>query len=432
MSKHHKKEEEPLSGCDLPTIPLRELHEAIRLALDAVAPQGKSEMVSLFDADGRILAQPVLCQKPLPAFHNSAMDGYAVKRADAGKTVPFDQTIFAGDNPEGLRVTDGMCHKIMTGAMVPAGADAVVPFEDAEVLEGNKILLPEKIKENANIRFRGEESDLNDVLLEPGTLLSPGMVALIASQGITAVPVMKKLSVGVFSTGNELAEPWDAAADHQIYNSNSLSIYASVKALGCDATYLGVLPDDMEKLEREIEKLGGYDVIFTSGGVSVGEADFTEKAFTNAGMKTLVHGIAVKPGKHGLFGLLGDTLVFGLPGNPLSALTTLMTFCAPVIAKRQGRSAYAPTVALAKNKNPFAFKGRRANIILGSLDNGAFTATRNYKYGSGMLAPVAESDCFIIAPKGVEEFKKGDLVKVVFPYRLDGQTLELYSDSNIE
>lgn len=402
--------------------------EAVKTALENTQPVTQKEMISIFDALGRVLSDDIVCKKSLPAFDNSAMDGYAVKTADAGKTVTINGTIFAGDFPKDVTIAEGSVHKIMTGAFVPDTADAIVPYEDAEVINETTVRLPEKIKSGKHIRRLGEEIMAGDVILHKGDLIRPAHIAVLASQGITNISVIRKLKVGVLSTGSEIKEPWEAAEDFQIYNSNSSAIYASCLEMHLDVSYLGAIPDDKDLFKKTIKEFYDYDVIFTSGGVSVGDADFTEEVFVAEGMKKLVHGMALKPGKHAMYGIMGKTTIIGLPGNPLSSIAVFMLFATPVLAKMQGRSQYHQCVALAKVKKSFTFKGNRANLILGTLSNGEFAATDDYKYGSGMLTPITQSNAFIIAQKGVDELKAGDEVRVIMPFTFNDQTTnDLYT-----
>lgn len=407
---------------------LYEPHDAVAIALERTAAISQSEMVSLFASLNRVLAKDIVCKKSLPAFDNSAMDGYAVKTADAGKCVSIRGIIYAGDFPENVVIETGGVHKIMTGAFVPDTAEAVVPYEDAEVIDEKSVRLPEKLKAGKHIRRLGEEIHAGEVILKAGELIRPAHMAVLASQGITQVSVFRKLKIGVLSTGSEIKEPWESVEDHQIYNSNSTAIYASCLEMNMDVAYLGAIPDDKELFKKTVKAFYDYDVIFTSGGVSVGDADFTEEVFVGEGMEKIVHGMALKPGKHAMYGIMGKTTVIGLPGNPLSSIAVFMLFATPVLAKMQGRSRYHQSVALAKNAKDFSFKGNRANLILGTLSNGEFTATDDYKYGSGMLTPITQSNAFIIAQKGVDELKAGDTVRVVMPFTFnDSSANTLYT-----
>ncbi len=393
--------------------------DATQKALDHTVAVNGTEFVSIHQALGRILAEDVACTKSLPAFDNSAMDGYAVRLADAGKVVTIAGTIFAGDMPEGVIIADGSSHKIMTGAFVPETTEAVVPFEDAEVISETTVRLPEKLKAGKHIRRLGEEIMAGARIMEKGALIRPAHIAVLASQGITHVRVFRKLRIGVFSTGSEIKEPWESAAAHQIYNSNSSAIYAACLEMNTEVSYLGAIADDKELFRQHIRSFTDYDIVFTSGGVSVGEADYTEEAFVAEGMEKFIHGVALKPGKHAMFGRLKNTIIMGLPGNPLSSIAVFMLFAAPVIAKMQGRTHYYQTTALAANAKTFTFKGNRANLILGTLENGRFTATDDYGYGSGMLTPITRSNCFILAAKGVDALNEGEMVRIVMPYTFD-------------
>ena len=403
-------------------ITLQEVDEALFLALENTKPIQEKEIVSIFNALNRVLAQDIVCKKALPAFDNSAMDGYVVKLSDAGKEVDIKGAIFAGDFPQDVEIKEGMVYKIMTGAYVPKGSEAVVPFEDVEIIDEERIKLPNKIKQNAHIRFRGEEINEDEIILKEGDLLRPAHIAVLASQGITNIKVFRKLKAAIISTGSEIKEPWQQAKTFQIYNSNSSAIYASALEMNIDISYIGAVEDSKEKILQLVDSFRNYDVVFTSGGVSVGEADFTDEVLKSAGLKTIVHGVAIKPGKHALFGLLENTAIIGLPGNPLSSLATFMLFATPIIAKMQGRKKFYPTISIAKNSKTFSFKGRRANLILGTVLDGVFYATQDYKYSSGMLTPVTKSNCFIVAKKGVEVINKDDEVRIVLPFAFSEDT----------
>ncbi|MDQ1339534.1 MAG: molybdopterin molybdotransferase [Campylobacterota bacterium] len=390
--------------------------EAVLKALENTTVKTQTEVVSIFDALNRVLADDIACKKPLPAFDNSAMDGYAVKLSDAGKKVEIKATILAGDFPKDIIIKNGMVSKIMTGAFVPPSAEAIVPYEDAQKFDEKFVILPQNLKDSAHIRRKGEEVKEGEIIIKKGELLRPAHIAILASQGITNIKVYKKLKIGVLSTGSEIKEPWEDATEYQIYNSNSSAIFASCLEMNLDVSYLGAIPDDKELFKKTVREFYEYDVIFTSGGVSVGDADFTEEVFCSEGMQKIIHGLALKPGKHAMYGIMKNTTIIGLPGNPLSSIAVFMLFATPILAKMQGRNSFYHTVSLAKNKKTFSFGGKRANLILGTLQDGNFSATDDYEYGSGMLTPIIKSNSFIIAGKGVEEIKKGDEVRVIMPF----------------
>lgn len=391
------------------TIPLNEAYAK----MDArTTPITRTEKVPLFDLCDRVLAEDIVCTKALPAFDNSGMDGYVIKASDSGKKLPIRLTIFAGDNVTET-LNDGESFKIMTGGMMPSGADAVVPFENAVDSGDEWVLIPENIKPGENVKDKGEEHDLGSVLVKKGTRLTPAQVSLIASQGITSATCFHKLRIGVFSTGNEIREPWDSAEAHQIYNSNSTGIYVTLKQLGFNPHYIGILPDTLETMTGAIQNLQGYDALFTTGGVSMGEADLVQQAFESCGMETLFHGVEIKPGKPTLMGLLGNTSVYCLPGNPLSAIMNLMMLIMPNLFKMQGADKYHLDFVEASLSETLNFKPKRTKMILGVLQNGKFKTHKKGKYGSGMLTPVAESNAVLFVRSGCTELKENSIVKVV-------------------
>jgi len=402
-----------------------DIKEIIDISLKNVECNLPSEKVMLLDSLNRVLSEDIYCKKELPAFNNSGMDGYAVRLKDAGKWVEIAGESFAGGNIPKITLEDGKGLKIMTGAPTPHGTEGIVPFENVVEKNGNLIKLPEKLKLNDNHKIQGEEARIGELLLKKGTRLRYSHISLLASQGISVVSVYKKLRVGVFSTGDELKEPWESAAAHQIHNSNSSGIYMALKERGYDVSYIGSLRDEESAIKDGIEGALGFDILFTSGGVSAGEADFTIKALESLGLETFFHGINVKPGKPTMMGRVGETIFFGLPGNPISALMNLQLFALPVLEKMQGSLKFYPTFFIAKNSESFSFKGQRANMVLGTINDGYFKATRGYRYGSGMILPLVESNSFAVIEKGIESLNEGAELKVI---HLFGEFGEEFSD----
>lgn len=387
------------------------LQEAFSLTLERAKARNRVRQCPLFELEGKVLAQDLGVQKALPAFDNSAMDGYAIKRADLGKSVPLQGAILAGDSPE-FELPEGVAYKIMTGAPTPQGCEAVIPFEEA-ILQGDRVQLPAEAKKGANIRRQGEELALGAPLLRRGDRLSPYRAALLASQGYSTLPVFAPLRIGVYSSGNELIEPWNRALEHQIYNSNGTMIFSVLRSFGFSPEYLGVLPDDLENLKAQMGGFGEYDAIFTTGGVSMGEADFMERALDSLGAEVLIHGIKVKPGRPLLVALLRETMVFALPGNPIAAAMHLHFLALSALKKMQGDRAHHLDYIYARLEGDLALKGNRSNAILGHLSEGRFFPTHGGKYGSGMLTPLSVSNAMLFAGEGVDGFKVGDLVKVI-------------------
>lgn len=388
------------------------LEDALKKIDENIQPIGRTEQVGLFDLDQRVLAEELICSKALPAFDNSGMDGYALHHSDAGKTLPIVGTIFAGDDtPPALQ--KGTCVKVMTGGIVPEGADVVVPFENALDATESSATMPDSLKAESNVKRKGEEYNTGESIFAKGTRINPFHASMVATQGKMALKCFQRLRIGVLSTGDEIREPWMDAEAHQIYNSNSTGIHAILKHYGFEPDYIGVLPDSLEPMIETIKALQGYDVLFTTGGISMGEADFVQQAFAACGMETIFHGIDVKPGRPTLMGKMGQTVLFSLPGNPLSALINLQFLVLPYLYKMQGVGEYFPGFVEAKLGRALHLKARRANMILGQLDGNTFTAYKDAKYGSGMLSPLTSSDAIIITAQGVSEVPEGASVHVL-------------------
>ncbi len=389
------------------------LQEAINLMLGHAAATKNARKSHLFELYGKILATNLTVRKSLPAFDNSAMDGYAIKLCDAGKSIPIGGTILAGDTGK-IALKAGECYKVMTGAPIPVGTEAVVPFENAR-LSGGIVKIPKEIKQGANIKRAGEELGAGEELFSAGEELGSYQIALLASQGYSVIPTYAPLRIALYSSGNELIEPWEHAQAHQIYNANASMLLGTLKHFGFSADYLGVLPDNLEAMSRAVALFEHYDAVITSGGVSAGEADFMEQVLKNAGMRTIFHGVNVKPGHPMMMGILNKTILLCLPGNPLSAALNLYFLGIPMLRKLQGNKAYHLEYVCAENKESISLKGNRANMILGRLEEGRFLAHHGGKYGSGMLTPLAQSNALIFCAQGRSEIAAGERVKVI-PY----------------
>lgn len=372
-----------------------EIVEALKLIDKKVKPTNRTRIVGIFDAVGLILAKDFKCTRALPPFNNSAMDGYGVKLADAGGIVDIDGAIFAGDLPN-ANPKNGVAIKIMTGAPVPSTVEAVVPFEDTKLLENGKLQLPDNIKEMANIRLMGEEANSGDVLAKAGSKITPALVGIFASQGIMSVEVAAKPKVGIISTGSEIIEPWESAGEYQIYNSNAPLLWAACAELGVDIEYIKLVADNYEETKEFLSRLKNYDLLLTSGGISMGEADFIVKAYKANGFESVFEKVNIKPGKPTVFGFLGEAAVLMLPGNPLAAAVNFSLFGKAIVAKLFGQRDFWPQVVRVKNGEEFKVKNARSSQILGRIENGKFVAFKNGKYGSGMLTPLSQSLAFII------------------------------------
>lgn len=372
--------------------------DAVRISLENAKKTFFKEIIPISEALGRVIANDIVCVKNLPAFNNSAMDGFALHSKDIGKTLEIKKVIYAGDKGDAVKecLEDNQCYKIMTGAKVPNDANTIVPIENCINVTDTSVTIPENLKEGANLRLKGEEQKEGNTLFKDGEVINSSHITLLASQGIVMVEVYKKISIAVVSTGNELKEPWEEASLEEIYNCNSYALISLLKEKGFDATYSGVVPDNLEESISFIDGLKSYDVIITTGGISMGDADFVGEAFNQNGLKTLFHGVNVKPGRPIMMGVMNKTYVMCLPGNPLTAMVNMRLFAIPVLSKIQGSSSYYHDVSFAKNQEEFKTKSGRVNVVLGRLENGKFNVTRKNKYGSGMITVLHESNAILV------------------------------------
>jgi len=401
-----------------------DFNEALSISLQHAERTDLKEIIGLERALGRVLSHDVLCEKNLPSFNNSAMDGFAVRAADAGKRLKVKTVIYAGEVHE-ASLDEGECYKIMTGAQVPSDVDTIVPFENVVTYENSEVTLPQTLKKGESLRVKGEESREGDVLFSEGEEITARTIAVLASQGIMNVEVYKKLSIAVVSTGNELKEPWEHASEDEIYNCNSFAIISTLQSKGFDAAYIKVIPDNLEETIDFVAALKSYDVIITSGGISMGDADFVGRAFEANGLTTLFDGVNIKPGRPIMMGKMEKTFVICLPGNPLTAMVNLYLFAVSIIRKIQGHTAYYHNVECAKNRSTFKTKTGRVNVVLGRLAAGTFSVTRENRYGSGMITVIEESNAMLITQAESSGCREGREVKVI---RLDGMYLDEEND----
>ncbi|ADV47134.1 molybdopterin molybdotransferase MoeA [Nitratifractor salsuginis] len=388
------------------------LKEALGLALENAPLKREREIVTLDRALGRILAQEVKVRKNLPSFDNSAMDGFAFRYGDGGKRLRIAATIFAGDRPEAI-LEEGECYRIMTGAQVPADADTIVPIEKCSDVTDEAVTIPEGIKRGSNLRKRGEELDVGTTLLEAGTVLEPSHIALLSSQGLMAAEVTAPLRIAVLSSGDEIREPWEEAEEDEIYNANAFGIIALLQRYGFAAEYHGRIPDDRESTVAMLGELKRYDVIFTSGGISTGEADFLYEAFLANGLEPLFHGVNVKPGRPTMMGRMGRSFVMAMPGNPLATMLNILVLAIPVLFRMQGARSVRHRRFSAAMGEVLKLRGGRSEMVLGRMREGRFFPTRGNRYGSGMLTPLAESDVLAIFGEEVRELPEGTSIEVI-------------------
>ena len=367
----------------------------------------ESKYLKIEDSTGYICAKDIISTIPLPRFDNSAMDGYAVcGRLDSYKVVA---KIFAGEDSD-ISLREGEAVRIFTGAKVPPTAQAVIPQERVEAKD--ETITPLFPFENGdNIRKMGEDVKLNETVLKCGEQIDSSHIALLASQGVEEIEVFKRVKVAIFASGNELKLLGEELKEGEIYNSNAPYLMARSKELGCECKFLGKCGDSVESLVKLITKAKDYDLIITSGGVSVGEADFTKEAFGKLGMKTLFSKVAIKPGKPTTFGTLNRTFVLNLPGNPLACALNFEIFGKLLIKKiSQINTPYQNFIKTKIDEN-LKVKSGVNTVIPGFFDGDSFNPFKNYSPGS--VNTLNFCNGMIIVDSKKESIKKDDLVKFV-------------------
>lgn len=378
------------------------------LEMAEAAPITQHKRVRLADAEGRVLATDLVSTLDLPPWPNSAMDGYALRVADwRGEPLPVSQRIFAGQAPEPL--APGTCARIFTGAPVPEGADCVEMQENAEVLDDQRVRFTESLKPEQNIRPQGQETRIGDTVLAAGTRLGPIELGLAASLGLAEVDVVRRVRVAVLSTGDELIEPGQPLGPGQIYNSNRVLLCSWLTRLQCEVVDAGILPDDLAKTRSALASLHEVDLILSTGGVSVGEADFLGHALREEGELSLWK-LAIKPGKPLTFGHFRGVPVIGLPGNPASTLVTFALLARAYLLRRQGVLDVTPLKFAVPAGFVWTRPGNRREYLRGRLEQGRAVPYRNQS--SGVLRSAAWADGLIEMREGAT-VAEGDWVNFI-------------------
>ena len=381
-------------------------------ALDIIAenvPVVATEIIPIEMAVGRVASEEYVASFDLPRFNNSAMDGYAVKLSDASKNVSCTDVIYAGDNPNAV-LDSQQTIKIMTGAPIPKGCEAIVPIEDV-TLSGKTLTLPSIIKPNAFIRIAGEDIKKGNVFLQKGTSINAYTIASLASQGISHVSVYRTIKVAIFGTGDELRPHFENIQAHQLYNSNSPMFLTRAKELGCDVRFIRTSADTLEALESSIVSTLDADIIITSGGVSVGDKDFTKEAFTNLGMQVLIDKIDIKPGRPTIVGMITNTIIINLPGNPLASMVNYELFVRAIIRKMSGRQDIYHQTIETKMKQEYTVRGGKYTAVLGKFDGKSFTPIQPQM--PGMVSPMQEADGMILITPEIKTLSYGTNVKMI-------------------
>lgn len=399
------------------------VHEAVTQILQTVAPLA-GERVSLFEASGRVLAEAISSEREVPPFNNSAMDGYAVRwqdirEADVDQPAELSvlEVIQAGAVPD-KTVTPGTASKIMTGAVVPPGADTVIRVEDTQERDG-RVLIHKTNDSGANVRAKGEDIHPGQMILEQGRLLRPADIGLLASVGRSFVLVRQRPRVAILSTGNELVEVDGTLQPGQIVNSNAYTLAAAVQDAGGLPVPLEIARDSLDETRGALNEAVRHDVVLSTGGVSVGDFDFVKAAMDELGMNRLFWQVAQRPGKPLTFGLLKERLYFGLPGNPVSALVCFYLYVRPSLRRMLGHTKLFPPVVSATVREDIPIAKNLTEFVRCQLSrqNGQYEVRSTGTQSSGVLSSLSLGQGLIIGPREQTLLAKGMEVNVIV---LDG------------
>ncbi|MCX8125044.1 MAG: molybdopterin molybdotransferase MoeA [Spirochaetes bacterium] len=379
------------------------------------------EKVYFTNALNRICAEDITSSVNIPYHNNSAMDGYAIVASDtasASKENPVTLEVIgeyqAGIITTPLELKAGQAIRIMTGAPIPPGADAVVEKE-ATTEEKNHVTIYRHVQKGDNIRLAGEDITQGECIVTKGTRITAAIVGLLASAGVLTVTVAQKPKVALIATGDEIAEPGTALAEGLVINSNAYTLMSLIREYGGIPHYLGIARDTMESSMYAIQQALSADIIISSGGISEGKYDFIIEALRSSGFRILVERIAMKPGKPCVFAQKGNILYFGLPGNPVSSMVSFIQFVRPAMLAMQGATKLQKPVLQAICKEPIKRKSDgRTHYIRGILtfDKGQPEVVITGPQGSGILRSMALANCLIILPPETLSVKTGDLVTV--------------------
>lgn len=409
-----------LSGYDPNALPVSQVQQVIA---DFITPIHVVEKVALRSALNRVLAVDIVSPIDVPAHDNSAMDGFALRgqdlRADGPTTLQVAGDAFAG-KAFGGSIGPGQCVRIMTGAVMPDGCDTVVPQEFVdEQAEGTVTLAPGVVRTGDNRRFRGEDLAAGTPALSKGTILKPADIGLLASLAIAEVPVQRKLRVAFFSTGDELrsiGEPLDTGC---VYDSNRYTIHGMLTRLGCDLIDMGVVRDDPDALEAALRSACEHaDAVITSGGVSVGAADYTKQIMGRLG-DVLFWKIGMRPGRPMAFGRIASNghsaYLFGLPGNPVAVMVTFYFFARDALLRLAGAAPSPLPQLRVRSRTAIRKKAGRTEYQRGilSLESGEWQVAITGSQGSGILRSMSEANCMVVLQHDQGNVVEGDMVDVV-------------------
>jgi molybdopterin molybdotransferase len=411
-----------LQGYDPQALSVEQVHAFLRELVQPVSAD-ESQDVFLFDALGRVLAQDVISPISVPAHNNSAMDGFAFDATQLQAAQPLNLrvvgTALAGKAWQG-KVNAGECLKIMTGAILPDGLDTIAPQEFCQVDSAHDVttvtIPPNILKSGDNRRLLGEDLMQGQPALKAGQHLTPAALGLVASLGLPDVRVHRRLRVAYFSTGDEVLSLGEAPREGAVFDSNRYTVFGLLTRMGCEVIDMGVVRDDPARLEAAFAKAAlEADAIITSGGVSVGEADFTKAMMKKLG-DVAFWKIAMRPGRPMAVGRIGKSVLFGLPGNPVAVMVTFLAFVRPALLHMMGSHAQPAPLLRAKSLEPLRKKAGRTEYQRGfvsSAADGTLQVRTTGNQGSGVLSSMVQGNGLIVLHHAQGNVAVGDEVDVM-------------------
>jgi molybdopterin molybdotransferase len=403
-----------------------EYQDARSLVLSA-AKTLAAETCPLAGALGRTLARDISARENIPPFAKATMDGYAVRAGDTRPSAPEAANGVSLDVLEDLpagrisrrTVGPGQTVRIMTGAPLPKGTDAVVMVEDTET-RGGSVIVRREVQAGDNIGLAGEDLKKGEIALDRGAVIGPAETGMLAAVGLARIPVIRRPKLAVIATGDEIVEPGRRKRPGQIRNSNGPALTAMAVQAGAAASYLGIARDRNASVAAKLARAKGADILILSGGVSVGDYDLVKDELRRAGVRPVFWQVRIKPGKPVFFGVRGRQLVFGLPGNPTSAMVTFLLFVRPAIDRMLGRAVPGAQSGRAVLSGDIELKPGRTQFLRGVLaDGGPILKVSPYDdQRSGVLRSMVRSRVLIVVPPDVRRIEAGREVEIIF---MDGR-----------
>ncbi len=393
--------------------------EALEIVLNAT-PLLDTKRRNLVDTLGLVLADDVVAEENIPAYDNSSMDGYAVRSTDtsaatAASSVSLD---IIGESSAGNvfngNLGTGKAVRIMTGGLVPRGADAVIPLERVDSSGENSIRINAPVKVGEYIRRAGEDMKARERVITSGTRITPPHMGVLAALGMAKPKVFRQPKVNILATGDELVDISEKAGRGEIRNSSSYALAGYVQAAGGVPKILGIVPDKRKRLRKAIEEALACNLLLLTGGVSVGKYDYAAEALSEVGVEVLFHGVNIKPGKPLLFGRRKRTLVFGLPGNPVSTSITFLQFVLPALRKMSGANPHQGIHLKAITRQSFSKNDGKRHFLRGvySEEEGRLTVKITGSQSSGVMSSMVKANCLIVVPENMQQVNAGDTVDI--------------------